>query len=226
MTWELVTARLNPFNISIPTAELITTLKIEELGKTSIKELCAAAKTSCNKGKIVIIDAPIYKRDMINLYSNELATYPVHWSLVYCPIMELIKRVMNRNATSGILEQRSLLQALDQFNNLYTSETVHSIDMLSQRDFNNLCNAVPNQHETIQKTIPIFLKALQDAICPFDFDTLKREMQRNFHFEYKARAKIGVIESHDCIVNSAMHDPKTCAQEIMNNLLKGLSNNP
>lgn len=218
--WTLGINRLNPCNVFVSNSDLITPAEIEAMATKSQVELCAAARTAYEKGKIVIIDAPAYRPDLIASYQQEFKGLNVLWSLVYCPVSTLVERVINRNETSGITGQRSILQALDQFSRLYSSQTtgsktVCSIDTLSQEVLCNTCNEAQRQHDIMQNEIPGFLKGIQKAICPFDFDTIKKLMFEKFTLNENIQTNIGPVVQHNCVVNTGLDDSAACAEKIM-----------
>jgi chloramphenicol 3-O-phosphotransferase len=219
--WLLAQKRFNPFNVFVANGDLITPEDIEMVGKISQAELCTKAKNAYKLGKIVIIDAPIYRSDQIDFYHGEFAELPklaVTWALVYCPLSTLVDRIIKRNTESGWLEQRSLLQALDQFHHLYVGNAADSIDQLQQKDLDDICNRVYEQHNIMQNRIPDFLKGIQSAICPLDFKTLQKLMIAKFAWRNNFPASIGSIGKHDCVVNAVLYNPAVCAGMIIDAL--------
>lgn len=213
--WLLATKRLNPLNFFVESIDLITPSDVEAIGKESQTELCSAARAAYEQGKIVIIDAPIYRSDRVACYQESLGGLKVAWTLVYCPVATLVERVISRNEKSGITGQRSIVQALDQFNHMYSSRDTQFVDTLSQNILYATFDRAQKQHAIMQNRIPDFLKSIQRAICPFDFDTLQRSMFEKLSFDDNMESKIGPVIQHDCIVNTALHDSASCAQMIM-----------
>lgn len=218
--WALGANRFNPRNILVANVDLITPLEIEEIVKKSQVELCSAARVAYDQGKLVIIDAPAYSSEKIDFYQQELKGLNVTWSLVYCPVSTLVERVINRNKTSGIMEQRSILQALNQFNHLYCRsdhycQSDYSIDKLSQENVHAVCDRAQAQHIIMQDKIPDFLKSVQRAICPFNIDDIRESMLEKFTLNSSLQINIGPIIQYNCIVNSGLDNSVSCTKAII-----------
>ncbi len=208
--WALGINRCTSFRAN---ASLITPLEMEEMIKKSHEELCTAVRTAYEQGKVVIVDTPAYRKEEINFYQQELADLHATWSLVYCPVSNLVDRVIERNK-GEMSEQRSVLQALDQFRHLYTSKTLHPIDTLSQETFYATCDKARQQHDIMQSKILGIFQGIQNAICPFDLNTIQESMLENLSDD-NAETKIGPVVQHDCIVNTKLDNPAMCALKIL-----------
>lgn len=207
--------RLNPLNCFVPNIDIITPPEIEAMGKASQIELCTAAKSAYEKGKIVIIDAPIYRPDQVEFYQRAFDGLNVTWALVYCPLSKLVNRVIERNEKSGITEQRSILQALNQFSQFYSSSSEQSIDILSTDTLFSALERAQHEHAIMQDKLWDFLKSVQHAICPFDFETIKQNMLRKISFGQEEKVMLGSVVSHDCFVNTDEDDAEGCAEKVM-----------
>jgi chloramphenicol 3-O-phosphotransferase len=215
--YELVMNRLNPFNIFVPNTDLIT----EPAGRRMLIEaqikLCDAARSACDQGKVVIIDSPAHRFKHIALYQQLLNKFAVTWVLVYCPVSTLVERVIHRNETAGIAEQRSILQALDQFKHLYSrASDNHFIDTLSQETLFATCDRANKQHAIMQERIPDFLKGIQNAICPDSCESIQNALLKKFALAENGETRIGPIVQHDCVVNTELYDSARCAEVIIN----------
>lgn len=216
--WALVLNRFNPFNVCVANADLLTPTDILEMGKESQVELCMAVKAAYAQGKTVIIDASIYRKDQIDFYQQALANLKVTWALVYCPLATLVERVIKRNQTSKIIEQRSVFQALDQFGRLYKNTNNNPIDVLSQENLYIACDKAQQTHSAMQNTIPDFLRGIQNVICPFGIDRIQKSLLENFELMSNGKVLINSIMQHDCVVNTGLYNSTTCARAIVKSI--------
>jgi chloramphenicol 3-O-phosphotransferase len=208
--------RVNPWNMFVANENIISTKEMEDLKQIGQVELSMAAKTSYNQGKIVIIDAPIYEKQQVDFYCNTFNGFNVTWVLAYCPLQTLVARVIKRNQSSGITEQRSILQAMHQFSCLYTSESQQIVDTLSNQTLTDLCPAADKSHREMQAAIPSFLKGVQNAICPFDINNIQQSIVANCNLYQNDLAQIGPFFKHDIIVNTETTSPFQCAIDVFN----------
>jgi len=213
--WAVATNRLNPFNCFVPSSEIITPLEIETIGKESQLELCEAAKNAYAQGKIVIIDAPMYRSDQIEFYYRALESLKMTWTLVYCPISLLVDRIVKRNESSETTNQRSILQALNQFNYLYKSQSVEPIDTLSKDTLLYSLDKARVEHDLMQAKLWDLLKSVQRAICPYEFEGIKNTMLARLSPKQESEIQIGSALFHNLVVNTGLNNPSECAEQIM-----------
>lgn len=216
--------RINPFNVYVANADLLTSADIIEMGKKSQFELCMAVKAAYAQGKTVIIDAPIYHKDQIDFYQQALVNLKVTWVLAYCPLATLVERVIKRNQTSKIIEQRSVFQALDQFGHLYKNTKNNPVDVLSQESLYIACDKAQQKHSIMQNTIPDFLRGIQNVICPFGIDRIQKSLLENFELMNNGKVCIGSILQHDCVVNTGLHNSASCARAIVKSIQESAKN--
>lgn len=222
--WALGINRLNPFNCFVPNIDIITSSEIETMGKESQIELCLAARAACGQGKIVIIDAPIYRPDQVDFYKKSLAGFKTTWALVYCPLLSLVNGIIGRNQKSGLSDRRSLLQGLYQFSCMYRGNGEIILDSLSQENLRNICDEAQEQHTIEQDHTFDFLKSVQKAICPFSFDDIRQSLSKNLLLNDNVATEICPVVQHDCIVNTAIFDSNVCAQTIIDFVFDKIKN--
>jgi len=224
--WLLFKNRISPANIFVANEDLLQYSDMKRIKKESMKELCAAAVIAYKQNNIVIIDAPIYESKQVNFYNKafeNLGISNISKVLVYCPITTLVKRVIERNQKSSMIEQRSIAQALDQFRYFYQSHRYNPIDQLSREEFDAMWQEAETQHIATQETIPGFLKGIQNAICPYSFGVIKSLMLDGLFFNADGIASIKPIIAHDFIVNTGQYDSAVCAQMIFRRFAKKLT---
>ena len=183
--WALFKKRINPGNIFVANEDLLQKSDMKQIKNESMTELCAAAIMAYKQNNIVIIDAPVYKSKHIEFYKSKFNAFEisnVSWILTYCPITTLLKRVMVRNSESSIIDQRSIAQALYQFSHMYQSKGDNPIDQLSKDNFDIMCMSASVEHMITQEIIPGFLKGVQKAICPLEFEEIKSLMLKQWSF--------------------------------------------
>lgn len=213
---------INPCNTFVANEDLFKKSDMKEIKNRAKRQLCAEAISLYKQNNIVVIDAPLYKNKHKEFYQNKFNEFEVSnvsWILVYCPIVDLLKRVMVRNAQSSIINQRSIAQALYQFSLLYQSQDDDSIDQLSKHDLNFIDQA-KIVHEITQKDIPGLLKGIQKAICPLTFQEIKNLMLKKLSFGPDGVAPINPVIAHDFIVDTQQYDSAACAQMILDFLIK------
>ena len=213
--WAVATNRSNPFNCFVPNSEIITSSEIEAIGKESQLELCQAAKNAYAQGKIVIIDAPMYRPAQIEFYYRALENLKITWTLVYCPISLLVDRIVKRNESSGTTNQRSILQALNQFNCLYKNQSMEPIDTLSKSTLLYSLDKARVEHDLMQAKLWDLLKSVQRAICPYEFESIKNTMLARLSPEQESEIQIGSAVFHNLVVNTGLNNPSECAEQIM-----------
>jgi len=199
----------------------ITPAEMDEVKKKSHKALCLAAKAAYNQKLDVIIDTVVYKPEDVDIYKKELSGYQLKWVLAYCPIHTLIQRVIKRNEKSGITEQRSILQALDQFSNFYKNDSKNPIGQISSHAVIGACDIAKGQHHIGQGQNWWFINNIQNAICPSDIGTIQKSLLENLIASDDADVtEIGPSEPHDYVVDTSKHDSATCAQMIFDALMR------
>lgn len=207
--------RLNPLNCFVPNIDIITASEIEAMGKESQVELCTAARAACGQGKIVIIDAPIYRPDQVDFYKKSLTGFKTTWALVYRPLPSLVDGIISRNQKSGLSDRRSLLQGLYQFSCMYHGYVGITLDSLSQESLYSICDKAEKEHAIVQDHTFDFLKSVQKAICPFSFDDIRQSLLDKLLLNNGVTTEICSVVQHDCIVNTAIFDSNVCAQTII-----------
>lgn len=215
--WALAINRLNPLNLFVETVDIVTPLHMKEMGKQCNIELCQAAKNAYEKGKIVIIDAPVYRRDQVDFYKRNFSEFNVMWTLVYCPISTLVQRLEERNAKSGITGQRSFLQAVDQFSHLYSSCGKQVVEKSPEDSVYGALDKARCMHIAAQENIPDFLKSVQKALCPSSFDTIGERFSQRF-LSFAKTIAINSVYLHDVVVNTELDESAQCAEIIFNKL--------
>lgn len=213
--WALGINRLNPLNCFVPNIDIITSSEIEAMGKESQLELCIAVRAACGQGKIVIIDAPIYRPDQVDFYKKSLADFKSTWALVYRSLPSLVNGIIGRNQKSGLSERRSLLQGLYQFSCMYRGNTETALDSLSQESLHSICDTAQEQHAIEQDHTFDFLKSVQKAICPFSFDDIRQSLSSNLLLNDNVATEICPVVQHDCIINTEFYDSDACAKAII-----------
>lgn len=217
---ELAWRWANSFFTGTASINLITPDEMKEIALNCRKDLCFAVQEAYSQGKTVIIDDVMYRQDQIDFYNEAFQGFNVYKVLVYCPISTLINRVIQRNNASGLTEQRSVYQALDQFSNLYKKEGNRQlgISVLSRPDLESACSKALDEHRIMQSKIPDILKGVQNAICPFSIDQIKQSMLDTFAFNNYREVIIGPSLEYNCIVNTETNDGFSCAKKIMDSL--------
>jgi chloramphenicol 3-O-phosphotransferase len=204
------------FGSHIPLSFLwsITPAEMDEARKKSHSDLCLAAKAAYDQKLDVIIDTVVYKEEDFSLYKKAFAGCLVKWILVYCPVETLVQRIIQRNEKSGVTEQRSALQALDQFSHFYTNKYMNPIDTLSPHTLVSTCTTARKQHPIMQEKNWWFINNIQNAICPSDLSAIQKSLLENLT-PNGIETGIGPVEPHDYVVNTALKDSAACADDIV-----------
>ena len=215
--WAWGLNRANPFNAWTANSDLIKPEQMENIIIESRQALCDAAKTAAYvQGKTVVIDCPVYTAEKVAAYKQALEGYNVSWILAYCDLPTLVNRVIKRNddavAKGQADEQRSLAQALNQFEGLYTSKTTCPIGILSPGSVNSTCDSAQIQHVEMQKKISDTLRGVQNAMCPLSIEEIKKLMMIKWGAGATA---VGPVVEHDFVVDTGRHSAEECARQII-----------
>lgn len=189
---------------------------MDEMKKEGHKDLCIAAYEAYKQGKTVIMDTVMYRQEEINFYQATFAKLNVFWVLVYCPLETLVERIIKRNEESWATEQRSLLQALDQFSLLCCNNSRQTADNLSLKTLEKTHQTVSKQHPIMQSKLYDFQKSIQNAICPFTLDEITQSIVKNCGLKNNNGSLIGPVIKHDYLVNTKISSPSECASMIAN----------